>query len=139
VIVVAAVIEQNGKILVCQRRRGSRHGLKWEFPGGKVEHGEEPRAALVRELHEELKIDAEIGAELSRYEHSYPGRPPILLIFFQVTKFRGTPENVVFETMEWAAARLLPQYDFLDGDVDFVKHLARRGPLKRTGLTGEGC
>ena len=69
-IVVAAVIEQDGEILVCQRRRGSRHELKWEFPGGKVEPGEEPRAALIRELQEELKIDADIGPELNRYEHS---------------------------------------------------------------------
>ena len=124
-IVVAAVIEQDGEILVCQRRRGSRHELKWEFPGGKVEPGEEPRAALIRELQEELKIDADIGPELNRYEHSYSGRPPILLIFYRVKSFHGVPENLVFETIEWAPARRLPEYDFLEGDVDFVNRLAR--------------
>lgn len=124
-IVVAAVIEIEGRILVCQRKRGSRHALKWEFPGGKVEPGEELRAALVRELREELAIDAQIGKELVRYEHSYPGRDPILLIFFQVTAFAGSPANVIFETIEWSTHPGLAAYDFLDGDLDFVRRLAR--------------
>ena len=124
-IVVAAVIETEGRILVCQRKRGSRHALKWEFPGGKVEHGEEPRAALVRELQEELAIEATIGKEMVRYEHSYPGREPILLIFFRVNQFTGTLTNVVFETIEWATHPRLANYDFLDGDLDFVRRLAR--------------
>lgn len=124
-IVVAAVIEKQGQILVCQRKRGSRHALKWEFPGGKVEHGEGPRAALMRELREELDIDADIGNEMVRYEHSYPGRDPILLIFFRVTEFRGIPANVIFETIEWSTLPKLSRYDFLDGDLDFVRRLAR--------------
>ena len=124
-IVVAAVIEKQDQILVCQRKRGSRHALKWEFPGGKVEHGEEPRAALMRELREELDIDADIGNEMVRYEHSYPGRDPILLIFFRVTEFRGIPANVIFETIEWSTLPKLSGYDFLDGDLDFVRRLAR--------------
>ena len=124
-IVVAAVIEQNGKILVCQRRRGARHEFKWEFPGGKVEPGEDLRSALERELREELTIEAEIGTELSRYQHSYAGKFPILLVFYGVTRFVGTPKNVVFETIEWSSAADLLNYDFLDGDLDFVSRLAR--------------
>ena len=123
-IVVAAVIEREGRILVCQRKRGARHELKWEFPGGKVEHGEEPRTALARELREELAIDARIGSEIVRYEHSYPGRDPILLIFFHVSQFIGAPANIIFETIEWSAHGSLPSYDFLDGDLDFVRRLA---------------
>jgi len=56
--VVAAVIEHQGRILICQRRRGHAHELKWEFPGGKLEAGESPEEALQRELREELAIDA---------------------------------------------------------------------------------
>lgn len=123
-IVVAAVIERAGRILVCQRKRGARHELKWEFPGGKVEPNEEPRAALARELREELEIDASIGAEIVRYEHSYPGRDPILLIFYRVTEYERSPVNVVFETIEWTDVTELPKYDFLDGDLDFVRRLA---------------
>ncbi|HEY3743308.1 MAG TPA: (deoxy)nucleoside triphosphate pyrophosphohydrolase [Bryobacteraceae bacterium] len=124
-IVVAAVIERAGRILVCQRKRGARHELKWEFPGGKVEPNEEPRAALARELREELEIDAQIGAEIVRYEHSYPGRDPILLIFYRVAQYERSPVNVVFETIEWTDMMELPKYDFLDGDIDFVRRLAR--------------
>ena len=124
-VVVAAVIEKQGRILVCQRKRGSRHALKWEFPGGKVEQGEEPRAALARELREELAIEAQIGKELVRYEHAYPGRDPILLIFYRVTEYTGVPANVVFETIEWAGSLQLHAYDWLDGDVDFVRRLGR--------------
>jgi mutator protein MutT len=65
--VVAAVIQNSGKILIAQRKATRRHPGKWEFPGGKVEPGETPPAALRRELGEELGIDAEIGAEEARY------------------------------------------------------------------------
>lgn len=124
-IVVAALIESEQGILVCQRKRGSRHALKWEFPGGKVEPGEEPREALARELREELAIDADIGREIVRYEHHYSSRAPILLIFFHVRNFRGQLTNVIFEKIEWTGPASLPTYDFLDGDLDFVRRLAR--------------
>ena len=69
--VVAAVMVRDGKILIGQRKRTGRHPLKWEFPGGKVEPGEDPRAALARELREELNVDAVIGEELDSYEVGY--------------------------------------------------------------------
>lgn len=118
--VVAAVIERNGRILVCQRRRGQVHQLKWEFPGGKVEAGETPEVALQRELREELGIEAVIDAEITRYVYTYPNRAPILLIFFRVTEFGGEPRNLVFETIEWEPRERLADYDFLEGDVAFI-------------------
>jgi 8-oxo-dGTP diphosphatase len=122
--VVAGVIEQDGRVLICQRKAGSRHSLKWEFPGGKVEPGESPRAALARELKEELGIEARIGREMSRYEFVYPRGATLLLIFLEVKEFRGEPENGIFERIQWEERRNLPKYDFLDGDIDFVKRLA---------------
>jgi len=122
--VVAAVIEQNHRILICQRARGQAHELKWEFPGGKLEPGEAPRDALRRELREELAIEAVLDGEITRYEYAYPGRAPILLIFFRVMEFMGEPRNLVFERIEWEPRERLPQYDFLEGDVDFVKQMA---------------
>ncbi|HEY3836548.1 MAG TPA: (deoxy)nucleoside triphosphate pyrophosphohydrolase [Bryobacteraceae bacterium] len=122
--VVAAVIERQGHILICQRKKGQAHELKWEFPGGKLESGEDPAGALRRELREELDIEAAIDAEITRYEFAYPGRAQILLIFFRVTRFEGEPRNRVFERMEWEPPERLPDYDFLEGDVDFVKTLA---------------
>lgn len=124
--VAAAVIERDAKILIGQRRRGDSHGLKWEFPGGKVERGESPSSGLARELREELGIEATIGQELVRYEHRYPRRTSILLIFYSVTEFSGVPESLAFEKILWELPEKLPGYDFLDGDIDFVRRLAAR-------------
>lgn len=124
--VVAAIIERDAKILIGQRRREDSHGLKWEFPGGKVERGESPASGLARELREELGIEATIGQELVRYEHRYPRRTSILLIFFSVTEFSGVPESLAFEKILWESPEKLPGYDFLDGDIDFVRRLATR-------------
>ncbi|MBI2681144.1 MAG: (deoxy)nucleoside triphosphate pyrophosphohydrolase [Candidatus Solibacter usitatus] len=121
--VVAAVIERQGTILICQRKAGQKHALKWEFPGGKVEPGETPVAAIRRELEEELGIRAQIGPEIARYSYAYPGKEPIQLIFYSVTEFKGQPENWVFERICWEARGRLTAYDFLEGDTDFVRAL----------------
>lgn len=123
--VVAGVIERDGQILVGQRRAGDRFQFKWEFPGGKVEPDEDPKEALVRELQEELGIQAVIGEELARYEHQYPGKTAILLMFYRISSFSGEPANHVFASIRWESREALPEYDFLDGDVDFVRRLAR--------------
>lgn len=123
--VVAALIGRNGRLLVCQRHNGDRHALKWEFPGGKVEPGETPRQALERELREELGIQARVGREVVRYEVRYRRRNPILLIFHSVTEFSGEPQNNVFEQFLWEFPERLPAYDFLEGDRDLVRRLAR--------------
>ncbi len=122
--VVAAVIERNGSVLICQRKRGSRHALKWEFPGGKVEPGEQLAEALARELREELKIDAKIGRQIGKHEVRYPKGPLIRLNFFRVTEFAGEPVNTEFEQILWTPRERLTDYDFLEGDVAFVKQLA---------------
>jgi 8-oxo-dGTP diphosphatase len=126
--VVAAVVERDGRVLICQRRSDDSHPLKWEFPGGKVEPGESPRDALERELEEELAIQARIGAELKRLTHRYPGRHPFHLVFYRVTRFSGEPVNRAFEQMLWEDPARLPQYDFLDADADFVRELALAWP-----------
>jgi 8-oxo-dGTP diphosphatase len=118
------VIIRHGVVLLCQRRRGDSHPLKWEFPGGKVEPGESPASALRRELAEELDIEATIGAEIERYEYAYGGRPPILLIFYRVEEFEGEPASLAFEQIRWEMVGRLVDYDFLEGDFDFVRRLA---------------
>jgi 8-oxo-dGTP diphosphatase len=122
--VVAAVIERNGRILIAQRKRTGQHPLKWEFPGGKVEPGEAPEAALARELEEELAIRARMEAEIRRYEYQYPGRTPILLIFFRVAQFEGEPANLDFEQILWVPREHLRHYDFLEGDAEFIDNYA---------------
>ena len=123
--VVAAIIERGGRILICRRKPDQPHPLKWEFPGGKVEAGESPPQALRRELEEELALCARIGPEVERYEFRYPGKSAILLIFYAVADFSGEPRNCVFDEIRWVAPGELPQFDFLEGDVEFVKRLAK--------------
>jgi mutator protein MutT len=122
--VVAAVIERDGRVLICQRKRGSRHARKWEFPGGKVEPGERLAEALARELHEELAIVARIGDQIGQHEVQYPKGPLIRLHFFRVTEFTGEPVNTEFERIVWVPRERLPDYNFLEGDVAFVKTLS---------------
>ncbi len=122
--VAAALIVREGRILIGQRMKDDSHGLKWEFPGGKIERGESTPDALARELEEELGIQARIGREIVRYTWSYPKRATILLMFHLVTEFSGEPSSLAFERITWEAPDRLPVYDFLEGDVDFVRRLA---------------
>ena len=106
-------MRRGGRILICRRTAVQAHALKWEFPGGKVEEGESPPQALGRELQEELDVRAGIGDEVERYEFTYAGKSPILLIFYAVSDFAGEPRNCVFEEIRWVAPCELTQFDFL--------------------------
>ena len=125
IVVVAAAIERDGRILIAQRKAGGAHSLKWEFPGGKVDAEETPETALRRELAEELLIEAVVGEEIVRYEYAYPGKPPLLLMFYRVRQFSGEPCNRVFERIAWVEKQELTRYDFLEGDVEFLKVLGQ--------------
>jgi 8-oxo-dGTP diphosphatase len=122
--VVAALIWQAGKLLVCQRTRHQTMPLKWEFPGGKIEDGEQPRDALRRELEEELGIVANIGDEVARIPHEYPNGGMVELRFFAVREYRGEIENRIFRDIQWTAPEDLPNYDFLEADLTLVSDLA---------------
>jgi 8-oxo-dGTP diphosphatase len=122
--VVAALIVKDGKFLVCQRTRHQTMPLKWEFPGGKIEQGEQPRDALHRELEEELGIDATIGDEVARMRHEYPNRSMVELRFFVVRQYTRELENRIFHDMRWAERSELPSFDFLEADLELVRQLA---------------
>ncbi len=127
--VVAAIIVDGENILVCQRTRHQTMPLKWEFPGGKVEEGEQPEEALHRELEEELGIDATIDYELLRMRHEYPGGGAVDLRFFVVREYKGELENKIFKDMQWSSRAQLPSYDFLEADLKLVEELAAGKPL----------
>ncbi len=122
--VVAALIVKGDTILACQRTRHQAMPLKWEFPGGKIEEGEQPRAAMRRELEEELGIVAEVGTEVARIVHVYPGGGSVELRFFEVRKYQGEIENRIFREIRWATRRELLELDFLEADLGLVKDLA---------------
>lgn len=123
--VVAALIWKDGKILICQRTRHQPMPLKWEFPGGKIEEGEQPRAALRRELDEELGIAAVIDDEVARIQHHYPGGSAVELRFFDVRSYSGQMENRIFKKITWVSPSELPGYDFLEADRELVQNLAK--------------
>ena len=122
--VVAALILKADRILACQRTRHQPMPLKWEFPGGKIEEGEQPRDALRRELEEELGIEADIGNEVARIVHEYPGGGSVELRFFEVHAYRGEVENRIFRDMRWVERSELTKLDFLEADLGLVKDLA---------------
>lgn len=123
--VAAAVIERDGRILIGQRRLDGPHPSKWEFPGGKLEGSETPSLALIRELREELAIEAAVGDEITRYRYQYPGSEAIELVFLKVDEFTGEPVNLAFEQIAWVERTRLAEFDFLDGDGEFVRSLRR--------------
>jgi 8-oxo-dGTP diphosphatase len=123
--VVAGLILQEGKLLVCQRTRHQTMPLKWEFPGGKIEEGEQPRDALRRELEEELGILATVGDEVARIQHEYPNGGMVELRFYIVRDYRGELENRIFRDMQWVAPQELPAFDFLEADLTLVKDLSK--------------
>ncbi len=125
--VVAGLIEAEGKILVCQRRRGDTFELMWEFPGGKLQAGETAAEGLARELSEELGVEALVGEEVFRTRHRYAEmREAIELIFFAAAVEPAAIRNIVFERMEWRAVETLGELNFLPADREFVGKLARR-------------
>jgi 8-oxo-dGTP diphosphatase len=123
--VVAALIMKDGKVLVCQRTRHQTMPLKWEFPGGKIEEGEQPRDALRRELDEELGIDAKIGEEVARVRHEYKSGNSVELRFYVVHQFKGEIENRIFREVRWSQRAELPSFDFLEADRSLVEDLAK--------------
>jgi 8-oxo-dGTP diphosphatase len=122
--VVAAIIERDGEVLICQRHHNDPMPLKWEFPGGKIEPGEEPRAALARELEEELGIAAEVGRCVAVVEHQYGNGFAVQLQFFVIEKYTGEVTNRVFEEIRWEKRAAITGYDFLEADVPIVRRLA---------------
>lgn len=121
--VSAGVIVRDGRILACQRPANQSHPGEWEFPGGKREPGETMAECLRRELREELGIEAEVGPEIWRAEHTYPARPPVALVFFRVDRFGGEPRNLAFAEIRWVDVDALQQLDFLAADRELIARL----------------
>ena len=123
--VAVGIIFRNGSVLAGQRKRTSRYPLKWEFPGGKLEPGETPSEALVRELNEELGIHATPGPELHRQEWDYGDRS-WRVYYFPVHTYTGEPENRTFEQIRWVEPTTLLSMDILDGNREVVELLCEK-------------
>ena len=121
--VAVAIIRKNGKVLVCQRKKGARYELKWEFPGGKLEPGETVPQCLARELHEELSITITAVSKIDYQTATYDdgGRYEVAYCF--VSEFSGEPHNNVFESIKWVTLEELRVLDNLEGNKSFIAQL----------------
>lgn len=118
--VVAGVVTRGNTVMLCQRKPDVHNGLKWEFPGGKLEPGESPEEALRRELREELSIDVRVGRVVDVVYHRYPDRD-VLLLFYRCEITDGEPKPVDCNAVEWAMVEDVPKYDFAGADRVFVE------------------
>ena len=119
-LVAAGVVIRDGRVMLCQRRPEVHNGLKWEFPGGKLEPGESPEEALRRELREELSIDVRVGRVADNVYFRYPDRD-VLLMFYMCEIIGGEPRTVDCNAVAWAKPGDIPGYDFAGADRVFVE------------------
>ncbi|HQU68326.1 MAG TPA: 8-oxo-dGTP diphosphatase MutT [Albidovulum sp.] len=123
VVLVSAValVDVDGRVLLARRPEGKSLAGLWEFPGGKVEPGETPEAALIRELHEELGIDTwkSCLAPLTFASHSYDDFH-LLMPLFACRRWQGTPVAKEGQTLAWVRARDLAQYPMPPADVPLI-------------------
>jgi len=126
IIVAAALIAREGRILVTQRKEGDDRSLLWEFPGGKVEEGEEPRQAVERELREELGIEGEVGSIFDATFYFYPEHPILLLVYHCQIK-GGIPRPLGCRDLRWANLNELRELTMPPADEPIRSHLLFSG------------
>ncbi len=124
--VVAGVIRRDdGRFLIAQRMADDTLGGYWEFPGGKVDPGEELRAALRRELREELGVETEIGLEIQRVVHAYPDRD-VRVYFYEARIIAGEPAKLEVADLAWIRADQFADYQFPEADRPLLELLRAR-------------
>ncbi len=122
ILVAAAVIERDDAFLLTRRLRGTHLEGTWEFPGGKCEPDESPEACLVREIREELAVDATLGELLLVTRHAYPERT-VELHFFRA-EVTGHPMPQLGQQMRWVPRAELAMLEFPEADADLIRLLA---------------
>jgi 8-oxo-dGTP diphosphatase len=126
IVVVAAVIEQDGSFLVTRRLAGTHLAGLWEFPGGKIAPGETHADALVREIREELDADVDVGALLFETRFDYAER--VISLHFYHCTLRGTPRPLLGQQMKWVPRAELRALDFPPADAELIRRLAQPEP-----------
>lgn len=122
IIVTAAIIEDGGKILITQRKKGANEELKWEFPGGKLEEGESPEECLIREIKEELGIDIEVEQAFDIIYHEY-SKITILLLVYKCKLLGGNIQAIDCNDFVWILPEEMTKYTFAEADIGVVKKI----------------
>ena len=120
--VVAALIWDGDKFMICQRPAHKARGLLWEFVGGKVEPGETKEEALVRECREELGITLSVGEVFMDVVHEYPDLT-VHLTLFNATIFDGVPQKLEHNDIQWITTNEIQSYDFCPADEEILRKI----------------
>ena len=123
-IVTAAIVVKDGRLLITRRRSDAPYPLLWEFPGGKLEPEEDPRACLARELREELGIEVTVGEVFDVVYHRYPERPVLVLAYY-CNWCGGTLQELQVSGHRWVAPEDLDGFDLLPADMPMAARLRR--------------
>ena len=121
--VVAALIWDKNKFMICQRPANKARGLLWEFVGGKVEAGETKEEALIRECQEELGIRILVGEEFASVIYQYPDINVHLTLFHAAIK-EGTPKKLEHNDIKWITKAEIPEYKFCPADVEILQKIS---------------
>lgn len=120
--VIAALIWDQNKFMICQRPAHKARGLLWEFPGGKLEPGETQQQALIRECQEELAVTLNVGEVFMQVTHEYPDLT-VHLTLFHATIREGVPQKLEHNDIRWVTAGELDAYPFCPADEAILKKL----------------
>lgn len=120
--VVAALIWDKDKFMICQRPAHKARGLLWEFVGGKVEPGETKEQALIRECQEELAVTLSIGDVFMDVVHEYPDLT-VHLTLFNAAILEGIPKKLEHNDIKWITPGEIPNYEFCPADVEILKKI----------------
>ncbi len=125
--VVAALIWENNRFMICRRPEHKTRAMQWEFVGGKVEKGESKEEALIRECREELNITVKVGDVFMEVDHEYPDIS-VHLTLFNAEIAEGVPEMLEHNDIRWIAPKEIPEYEFCPADKDILaKIIEERG------------
>jgi 8-oxo-dGTP diphosphatase len=124
-VAAGVLVNADGGVLIAQRLPGTHMAGRWEFPGGKLETGEGPRQGLDRELREELGIDVQDAEPLLKLSHRYADRHVHLDVWL-VTEFRGEPQSLEGQALQWVSPEQLHRIDLLEADAPIIEALRDR-------------
>ena len=126
-VVAGLIVADDRRVLIAQRRADQKLALRWEFPGGKLERGEAPVAAVARELREELGVEVAVGRVWDVLFHAYPDFDLVMLVY-ACRIVLGEPRAVEVAQVAWVEPKDLPSWDILEADRPLVDRLVREGP-----------